>query len=84
MSGASGASSRQTATVARRKSARFPVGRWVVGDWADIARLRRWIRRALRREPTTRGRDYVFSEYLFGWEEAMIRTDRWKFIYSKG
>jgi choline-sulfatase len=33
---------------------------------------------------TTKGRDYVFSEYLFGWEEAMIRTDRWKFIYTKG
>jgi choline-sulfatase len=32
----------------------------------------------------SKGRDYVFSEYLFGWEEAMIRTDRWKFIYTKG
>jgi choline-sulfatase len=29
-------------------------------------------------------RDYVFSEYLFGWEEAMIRTEAWKFIYTKG
>jgi choline-sulfatase len=33
---------------------------------------------------TKKGRDYVFSEYLFGWEEAMIRTAEWKFIYSKG
>jgi choline-sulfatase len=29
-------------------------------------------------------RDYVFSEYLFGWEEAMIRSAAWKFIYTKG
>lgn len=33
---------------------------------------------------TSKGRDYVFSEYLFGWEEAMIRTEEWKFIYTKG
>lgn len=33
---------------------------------------------------TTKGRAYVFSEYLFGWEEAMIRTADWKFIYTKG
>ena len=33
---------------------------------------------------TAKGRDYIFSEYLFGWEEAMIRTERWKFIYTKG
>lgn len=32
----------------------------------------------------SRGREFVFSEYLFGWEEAMIRTDRWKLIYTKG
>ena len=33
---------------------------------------------------TTKGRDHVFSEYLFGWEEAMIRTEKWKLIYTKG
>lgn len=33
---------------------------------------------------TSRGREYVYSEYLFGWEEAMIRTAEWKFIYTKG
>lgn len=33
---------------------------------------------------SAQGRDYVFSEYLFGWEEAMIRTAEWKFIYTKG
>lgn len=38
----------------------------------------------LLRGKTKRGREYVFSEYLFGWEEAMIRTRRWKLIYTKG
>jgi len=33
---------------------------------------------------THKGRDYVFSEYLFNWEEAMIRTRDWKLIYTKG
>lgn len=29
-------------------------------------------------------RSSVYSEYLFGWREAMIRTERWKLIFVKG
>jgi choline-sulfatase len=38
---------------------------------------------ALLREQTTSHRERVFVEYA-GNEEAMIRTDRWKLIYSTG